>query len=175
VNSSKRAAPPVKQKRHGPGVSPQLEIRTTSHKGRGVFALSFIAAGTKIVACGGHKCRTQDLPPESFALQIDDDWWLYSDGTLLDDCINHSCEPNIGFAGHEPVLYALRDIMPEEELSWDYSTSINCEGWSLDCHCQSKGCRGVILPFHALTLEQQLQLRPFALKYLHQHVGARGE
>ena len=43
-------------------------------------------------------------------MQVDEDVWLCSDGKSLDDCVNHSCDPNAGFAGNDPVLYALRDI-----------------------------------------------------------------
>ena len=34
--------------------------------------------------------------------------------------INHSCEPNVGFAG-DIVLVAMRDISPGEELTTDYA------------------------------------------------------
>ena len=43
-------------------------------------------------------------------MQVGPDRWLCSAGEALDDCINHSCDPNAGFATGEPVLYALRDI-----------------------------------------------------------------
>ena len=146
---------------------PALEIRATERKGRGVFAACLIPAGTRILRLEGRQFKSRDVPPDSMAMQIDDDLWLCSDGTLLDDCINHSCEPNTGFAENDPVLYALRDIAAGEELSWDYSTSISEPGWSLVCLCESKQCRGVILPFGELTLEQQARLGPIALRYLH--------
>src|SRR5438445_9703865 len=82
------------------------------------------------------------------------------------DCINHSCDANTGFARNDLILYALRDIAPEEELSWDYSTSISDPGWSLVCFCESKHCRRVVLPFGDLTSEQQLRLGPISLRYL---------
>jgi len=149
---------------------PILEVGETERKGRGVFAASFIPVGTRVLEFEGQRFRLQDVPPDSFAMQIDDDLWLCSDGALLDDCVNHSCDPNTGFARHAPVLYALRDIVPGEELSWDYSTSISLPGWSFLCLCGSKCCRRVILPFDDLTLEQQLRLRPIALQYLHGRV-----
>jgi SET domain-containing protein len=99
-------------------------------------------------------------------MQIEDDLWLCSDGSLTDDCINHSCDANTGFARNDLILYALRDIAPEEELSWDYSTSISVPGWSLVCFCESKHCRRVVLPFGELTSEQQLRLGPISLRYL---------
>jgi SET domain-containing protein len=149
---------------------PALEVHETELKGRGVFAASFIPAGTRILKVEGRRFKSQDVPPDSMAMQIEDDLWLCSDGTSLDDCINHSCDPNIGFSRKDLVLYALRDISPAEELSWDYSTSISEPGWSLLCHCGSKDCRRVILPFGDLTLEQQVRLDPISLPYLHDRV-----
>jgi hypothetical protein len=145
---------------------PVLEIRDTQRTGRGVFAVCGIAAGTRILALEGRRYRTQDIPPECFATQIEDDMWLCSDGNSLDDCINHSCDANTGFVKHDPVLYALRDIVPGEELTWDYSTSIAETGWSLQCLCASATCRGVILPFPELRGAEQQQLRSVVLRYL---------
>src|SRR5438105_3579586 len=126
---------------------PALEVRKTEGKGRGVFAAIPIPAGARILELQGEICKAADIPPDAMTMQIDDDLWLCSDGTALDDCINHSCEPNTGFAKNDLVLYALRDIAPGEELSWDYSTSISEAGWSLLCLCESNQCRRVVLPF----------------------------
>jgi SET domain-containing protein len=152
---------------------PVLEICEAGRKGYGVFAASFIPSGARILQLEGHIFKSQDVPPDSMAMQIEDDLWLCSDGTLLDDRINHSCDPNTGFARNDLVLYALRDIALGEELSWDYSTSISEPGWSLVCFCESEHCRRVILPFGDLTLEQQLRLGPIALRYLHRHMRAK--
>jgi hypothetical protein len=152
---------------------PALEIRQAGRKGCGVFAASPIPSGTRVLQFEGHIFKSQDVPPDSMAMQIDDDLWLCSDGTLLDDRINHSCDPNTGFVRNDLVLYALRDIASEEELSWDYSTSISEPGWSLVCLCESRHCRRVILPFGDLTLEQQVRLGPIALRYLHNHMRAK--
>jgi SET domain-containing protein len=149
-----------------PEIPVALEIRETQRTGRGVFATKIIPAGSWILEFEGQQCKSKDLPPDSLAMQIGDDLWLWSDGTLLDDCVNHSCDPNSGFAHNDPVLYALRDILPGEEVTWDYSTSIAEKGWGLDCLCGSKRCRGVILPFGDLSLDQQARLRPIALSYL---------
>jgi SET domain-containing protein len=150
--------------------APALEIRQAGRKGYGVFAASFIPSGTRILRLEGDIFKSQDVPPDSMAMQIEDDLWLCSDGTVLDDRINHSCEPNTGFAKNDLVLYALRDISLGEELSWDYSTSISEPGWSLVCFCECAQCRRVILPFGELTSEQQLRLGPIALRYLHNHM-----
>jgi hypothetical protein len=149
---------------HNAGLT--LLVCQTRHKGRGVFAASFIPRGSLVVKFEGQVLRAKDIPPDWFALQIEEDSWLCSDGSLLDDCVNHSCDANTGFAGQDATLYALRDILPGEELSWDYSTSISEPGWSLVCSCGSKCCRHVILPFDDLGPEEQARLRPIALRYL---------
>ena len=41
--------------------------------------------------------------------------------------INHSCEPNVGFAGNT-VLVAMRDISPGEELTTDYALFDDYDG-----------------------------------------------
>ncbi len=143
-----------------------LQVRRTKSKGLGVSTTAFIPKGAFVLKFGGEIYSTKEVPPDSFAMQIDDDLWLCSDGSLLDDRVNHSCDPNTGFLNHDPVLYALRDIQPGEEVTWDYSTSISEAGWSLNCLCGSANCRQVILPFSELTPEQQQRLDPIALQYL---------
>jgi hypothetical protein len=145
---------------------PKLEVRLTEHKGRGVFALESIAKGRRILAFQGEVLRTDELTDDMLAMQIDDDLWLCSDGSLLDDCVNHSCEPNAGFLDGETILYALRDIKPGEEIVWDYSTSIGWPGWTLECCCGSARCRGTVRSWGELDEKDRERLRPLALRYL---------
>jgi uncharacterized protein len=56
--------------------------------------------------------------------------------------LNHSCAPNVGFAGNI-VLVAMRDIAAGEELTTDYALFDDCAD-VMDCRCGSPGCRGVI-------------------------------
>ena len=145
---------------------PVLEIRPAGAKGRGVFAGESIAAGRRITALGGRVLTTAALTDDLLALQVGDDLWLCSDGSLVDDMINHSCAPNAGFADGEAVLYALRDIAAGEEVSWDYSTSIAEPGWSLECRCGAANCRGVVRPWGELSAADRDRLRGVALRYL---------
>lgn len=144
----------------------KLEVRSAGAKGRGVFALEPIASGTRILALGGRLLPTDALTDDLLALQVDTDLWLCSDGSLLDDLVNHSCDPNAGFRDGAAVLFALRDIAPGEEICWDYSTSISEAGWSLDCKCGATDCRGVVRPWPELLPAQRERLRPRALAYL---------
>jgi len=56
--------------------------------------------------------------------------------------LNHSCEPNVGFAGNI-VLVAMRDIGPGEELTTDYALFDDYDG-EMECRCGAASCRGLI-------------------------------
>lgn len=56
--------------------------------------------------------------------------------------LNHSCEPNVGFAGNI-VLVAMRDIDPGEELTTDYALFDDYDG-AMDCRCRTASCRRTI-------------------------------
>jgi hypothetical protein len=100
------------------------------------------------------------------AMQVGPDLWLCSDGSSVDDMLNHACAPNTGFLQGDCVLYALRDIAAGEEVTWDYSTSIAEEGWSLNCMCSALNCRGTVRSWGELTPTDRDRLRPWALAYL---------
>jgi hypothetical protein len=143
-----------------------LEVRQTGDRGRGLFATRPIAAGTLLMEMKGWLARGDALKDSWLCLQVDHDLWLCSHGDLIDDCGNHSCDPNAGFTDGRPVLFALRDIEPGEEITWDYSTSLSEAGWTLDCRCGSPMCRGTVRGWHELTKEERDRLRPIALQYL---------
>jgi SET domain-containing protein len=145
---------------------PNLEIRPAGAKGRGVFALAPIANGQQVLLLEGRLLPTAELTDDLLALQVGPDLWLCSDGSLLDDFVNHSCEPNTGFTTGDTVLFALRDIAAGEEICWDYSTSISEAGWSLDCRCGSPRCRGVVRSWGELSAAERERLRGIALLYL---------
>ena len=56
--------------------------------------------------------------------------------------INHSCEPNVGFAGNI-VLVAMRDISAGEELTTDYALFDDYDG-TMECRCGTPSCRGTV-------------------------------
>lgn len=143
-----------------------LEIRPTSNMGRGVFATQPIARGTCLVVCRGWIAQSEALKDNWLAMQVGPDEWLCSAGEQLDDCINHSCEPNAGFTTGEPALFALRDIATGEQITWDYSTSISEAGWTLDCLCGTTNCRGIIRSWYELTDDERGRLNAIALMYL---------
>lgn len=92
--------------------------------------------------------------------------WMWSSGGL-DDLVNHSCNPNCGLfqRGGDTFLWTIRPIAADEELSFDYSTSMMDEPWSMDCACGEAACRGVIgnsldLPIETLQYYASMDLLP---------------
>jgi hypothetical protein len=100
-------------------------------EGRGLTAIASVTVGEVVAIKGGHIVTTaalQSLPErlQNSEIQIADGFHL---AALQEDeyepvmlFINHSCEPNVGFAGNI-VLVAMRDISPGEELTTDYASS----------------------------------------------------
>jgi len=120
-------------------------------EGRGLVAVAPIAAGEVVAIKGGHIVTTSELAslPERLQnseIQIADGFHL----TAVTDAeyepvmlfINHSCEPNVGFAGNT-VLVAMRDVGAGAELTTDYALFDDYDG-SMECRCGSPACRGTI-------------------------------
>lgn len=57
--------------------------------------------------------------------------------------LNHSCDPNLGWAV-DGTLVALRDVTADEELTVDYATYIDNPTFTMFCHCGTYRCRQVI-------------------------------
>jgi uncharacterized protein len=120
-------------------------------EGRGLFAVAPIAKDEIVAIKGGHlvDTRTLDALPERLRnseVQIADGFHLvaleeaeYEPVMLF---INHSCQPNVGFAGNI-VLVAMRDVAPGEELTTDYALFDDADD-RMACHCGTPSCRGTI-------------------------------
>jgi uncharacterized protein len=125
--------------------------RPSGIEGRGLVAVAPITKDEIVAIKGGHLVDTQTLDalPERLRntdIQITDDYHL---AALEDDeyepvmlFINHSCEPNVGFAGNI-VLVAMRDIAPGEELTTDYALFDDSDE-QMTCNCGAASCRGTI-------------------------------
>lgn len=131
-------------------ISPKAVKGTASEiAGRGLVAVEPIGADEVVAVKSGHVVTTGQLRsmPErvqNSEVQITDDLHLVA---LTDEeyeavmlYINHSCEPNVGFAGNV-VLVAMRNIDAGEELTTDYTMFYDHEG-SMDCTCGRPACRG---------------------------------
>jgi uncharacterized protein len=119
--------------------------------GRGLVAVEPIAAGELVAIKGGHIVTTEAvraLPErlQNSEIQISDGFSLvaleeaeYEPVMLF---LNHSCEPNVGFAGNI-VLVAMRDVDAGEELTTDYALFDDYDG-AMECQCGTASCRGTI-------------------------------
>jgi SET domain-containing protein len=120
-------------------------------EGRGLRAVAPIASGEIVAIKGGHivDAATLSALPERLRnsdVQIADGLHLaavedaeYEPVMLF---INHSCEPNVGFAGNI-VLVAMRDIAAGEELTTDYALFDDADD-PMPCNCGTPSCRRTI-------------------------------
>lgn len=56
--------------------------------------------------------------------------------------LNHSCEPNVGFAGNT-VLVAMRAVAAGEEVTTDYALFDDYDGL-MSCSCATANCRSIV-------------------------------
>ena len=138
-----------------------VRIQQSEHKlndrsfGRGLFTIRSVRANEPLFMLEGptidfaEACAMDD--EESYALQCDSN--IYISLTEPACFINHSCEPNAGIRGL--TMVALRLIAEDEEVTFDYSTTMDEGYWTMVCNCKSPICRGVIKDFR--TLEPDLK------------------
>jgi hypothetical protein len=125
-------------------ISPKSMKGTPSEiAGRGLVAVEAISKGEVVAVKGGRIVTSEQLRsmPERLQdsdVQITDDLHLVALTEVM-LFINHSCEPNVGFAGNV-VLVAMCDIDAGEELTTDYAMFDDYEG-SMDCTCGRPACR----------------------------------
>ena len=88
---------------------------------------------------------------------------------------NHSCNPNAGLKGKVSV-FAIRNITKGEEITIDYSTIEETDGWEMKCGCGEKNCRKVIKSIQYLpekTFDKYMPYIPtyFKKRYLKLNSG----
>jgi SET domain-containing protein len=148
------------------------EARDSPIHGKGVYALCKITkgirvyeyVGEKITKAEGNRREIEDSKRGlTYLFELDDEFDL--DGAVGGNesiYINHSCEPNCEADIIDGRIYiiALRDIMPGEELSYDYQFGYTDD--NVPCMCGSPNCRGYILA------EDQAQILHASMKAMPQ-------
>jgi hypothetical protein len=125
--------------------------------GNGLFTGEAFRAGEFILAMTGEEfplermeeiCRARGLSV-NMPLHTALDRVLFLD--RVPNLINHSCEPNCGLRNRAD-LFAIRDIVEGEEITYDYSTNVGPGiEWSMaPCRCGATACRQVIRNVAAL-------------------------
>jgi len=132
--------------------------------GLGVFAIEDIAAGEYVAGFYGEiysagRASLLPMAVANHAIQFSAHVWRDSFGIAR--LFNHSCEPNCYIKGDFDIV-TLRHIAAGEELTWDYSTTENCD-WVVPgktCLCRSNRCRGTIPPYRHLSHSEQVTIAP---------------
>jgi hypothetical protein len=120
-----------------------------------MFAKEQVNAGERLAIFGGYATPIAEEMQLSdshadFGIQVEERFVLAARCVeeLEDaDYVNHSCNPNAGIRG-QIVLEAMRDIAPDEEITFDYAMVL-CGGagippYSMECSCGSPNCRGIV-------------------------------
>ena len=130
-----------------------FEIRTSPMQGLGAFAITPIAAGTRLIEYAGERltpaeadARYPDVAGErhhTFLFAIDDD--IVIDAAVNGNearFINHACDPNCDavIEGQRIWIDAIRDIRIGEELAYDYAYILDerhlpAAKRRFPCHC----------------------------------------
>lgn len=126
-------------------------------KGAGVYAARpfsrgetiYVLRGKKVVPKNMHYHNKDFLKKSINPLQIAPRLYLQLSRPSL--FFNHSCEPNAGIKGTS-TLFALKHIRRGEEITYDYSTTID---ESFECVCGSPRCRHAIIDFFGLSRKTQ--------------------
>jgi hypothetical protein len=148
--------------------STRLSRARSAIDGFGVFTKTNIPAGVVVLQCGGIIVHSDQVRDGMRVMQVGPDSYLAEDPAIprIDDFLNHSCEPNLGFVTGSLELFSLRRIKTGEELLFDYSTCMNERGWSISCRCGERTCRRRVNSYCELPQTQKRRLERIALSYL---------
>lgn len=114
--------------------------------GKGLFAVQEFRTGEVLIVFGGRAVTRETLNQISeelgrHALQIGKNLFLLEHAFEDGECVNHSCDPNLGVEG-QITLVAMRDIQAGEEVCFDYAMVDMSDADEFDCACGSSLCRG---------------------------------
>ena len=141
----------------------RIEVRASGVHGKGVYARRPLAAGERIVEYKGERISWPEAqrrhphdpsdPNHTFYFHIDDERVIDAKyGGNAARWINHSCAPNCesDVVGDRVFIKALHDLLPGEELFYDYGLIID-ERYTprlkkeYACRCGGSTCRGTLL------------------------------
>ena len=132
------------------------KIKKSKIDNNGLYANCYIKKGTRIIEYKGKIIsvkKSEEYP------KFDNDKAIYLfninrkydlDGNFKFNTarlINHSCNPNceVFGSGMKVWVYAMRDIIKGEELSYDYGFSFDKDYKNYPCRCGSSKCIGYII------------------------------
>lgn len=140
-----------------------IRVQETEY-GKGVFADRIIAKQEPILEIPFIPEDTMDFHKAAeleaqgghvYVIQIDTDRYL--DPRPPARYLNHSCNPNAGLMEQAGkfIVVALREIQPEEQITFDYSTDCDENYFTMECKCGNPLCREVVGDFKNLPSDLQ--------------------
>ena len=140
------------------------ELRTTTDKGEGVFALRDFKRGS-LVSRGS---KVKDVQNNYFhATQVGVDKFIVR--SIIAQKVNHSCDPNVGYrdsADGGMDYYAFKDIKSGEEIVGDYAMGNYQIEHMPACLCGSTSCRTSITGWKDLPQHVKQEYTGFHAAYL---------
>lgn len=132
-------------------VSSKVERREIQGRGYGLFAKEFISKDEIVSISGGIiinrddfiKMKSEQL---DYAYHITDNFLicpLNPEDPSDDWRMNHCCEPNCGLDGNI-IFIAIKDILKDEELTYDYCMTEIDSSYRLDLSCSKSTCRKLL-------------------------------
>jgi hypothetical protein len=112
--------------------------------GRSVFANAPIPAGTRILEVTGPILRQPPHAVSCNLVQVGHHQYVDISAPVI--FVNHSCEPNAGIRG-DLWLVSIRAIEAGEQITFDYSTTMQENYWTMECDCRSPLCRNSVADF----------------------------
>ena len=106
----------MRHKIHNRDLNESLDARRSDIHGKGLFALKRLRPGQYIGTYHGPMVKRNG----TYVLWVEDEpgTWLKCDGKNILRYLNHNSNPNAEFDGFD--LYALRNIQPGQEITFDY-------------------------------------------------------
>jgi uncharacterized protein len=141
----------------------RVQVRRSGVHGKGVFALTGIRAGETIIEYTGERITWKEAlrrhphdpaqPNHTFYFHIDDKHVIDANvGGNAARWINHACDTNCEADEVDGRVFikAVRDVMPGEELFYNYGLVIDERltpklKKEYACHCGGTHCRGTLL------------------------------
>lgn len=130
----------------------RLYIGKSNIDGKGLFAGELIKSGEIILSFGGILAENSERYSGRF---LESTFSGISERIMIcesadsnkdySDFLNHSCDPNVGMDDCITMI-AIRDVLQDEELTFDYSFCEADENWSMRtiCNCEKPCCRQII-------------------------------
>jgi SET domain-containing protein len=141
----------------------RFSVRKSHIHGRGVFALTRIPKGTRLIEYTGERISHKEADaryaeehensPHTMLFSVNDR--IVIDATRRGSSarwINHSCAPNCEADDEDERIFikTIRNVRPGEELTYDYNLVLEERHTPAlkrahPCYCGARRCRGTLL------------------------------